>query len=575
MNKFITVNLIFIFIASLCVFLPDPAQAQLRELEIKQEPQPESIPVFRNHPDEAAVIIYSSLTNLNISSNMVIVADQSRPDDGRYVLLVGPYRQILTIRAPGFQETRINVPNVSAREVAYFSVEPKNPEPVEGRGTLVLRSIPDGARITVDGYPDLTRQTPNTFELPAQSYRFRLELDRYEPKELIVTIPDGQVLSRFLELVPNYGFVTIPEQGNLRVRFEGEQNWARVTFTPNKPMELPVGQHELELRREFYNPERALIKIRPGEEIRWEPQLRPLYGRLRVRANTSVELLIEDNHVPPVPRNADYLHIETGRRLVRVTAPNHITRNIAVNVPPGGLVDTTVTLMTLADAEDLRRREQQPRGVIRAAADLADTEIWIDGEKAGRGFTNQTVITGDYTVEFRHDIGTRTRSVHVPPAGLEEVVVQMRPSRGKAIRSSLLFPGRGHTYTGRSRGYIYSGAFWLSAVGSAAIWFWYDSIDSDFQNSLSRYQNATNLQAAAHHRGEVLRLHDDRLKAYQYFEYAVYVTAAIYALNMLDILVTRPPFGYRSGKPPEGFSLGVIPGPAPTPSPSLTWRHSF
>ena len=648
--------LLLVFGAVAGAFLPDPAQAQLRELEVTSEDPPAAIPVFRNYPDNAAVIIYSSLTNLQITSNMGIESDQSRPQDGRYVLLIGPFRQTLTVRASGYQETRIPIPNMNAREVAYFSVEPKDPEPVEGRGTLVLRSIPDGARITVDGYPDLTQQTPYTYELPAQSYRMRVELSRYEPKELVITIPDGQVLSRILELVPTYGFVTIPEQGNLRVWHEGEQNWARVTFTPNRPvelpvgrhrfqlsrdnyetaeeeilvkpgeimawevslvpsygfvvideegtlriryqgqgassrvpytvnrpLELPVGRHELELSREFYEPERTQITVQPGEETRWEPTSRPLYGRLRVRANTPVTLFSDDNHAPPAPRNADYVHMETGRRLVRVTAPRHVTREIMVNVPSGGLVDTTITLMTVADAEDLQRRERQPRGVIRAAADLADAEIWIDGEMVGRGFANQTVITGDYTVEFRHDIGTRTRSVHVPPAGMEEVVVQMRPSRSRAIRSSMLFPGRGHTYTGRSRGYIYGGAFWLAAAGSAAMWLHYESINSDYETALQRYQGAGNLETAAHYRSQVLSLHNDRSQAHDYFEYMLYATAAIYALNVLDILITRPPYGYRTGKPPEGFSLGAIsvpvpvPGPLPVPVPaaSLTWRRSF
>ncbi len=159
-------------------FMVDTSLGQLRELEVTPEDPPETIPVFRNHPDEAAVIIFSSLTDLQIESNMGIVEDLSRPADGRYVLMVGPFRQILTVRAPGFQETRVNVPNMNAREVSYFSIEPKERDPVTGRGTLVLRSIPEGAQISVDGYPVFDQQTPYTFDdWSAQSYRMRVELD--------------------------------------------------------------------------------------------------------------------------------------------------------------------------------------------------------------------------------------------------------------------------------------------------------------------------------------------------------------------------------------------------------------
>lgn len=637
------------FLWMILLVAQNPSHAQLRELEIRQEPPPATIPVFRNHPDQAAVIIYSSLTNLQITSNMGIVADQSRPADGRYVLLIGPSRQTLAVRAAGFQEARIPIPNLSAREAVYFSVEPKERDPVTGEGTLILRSIPEGARIAVVGNPDFEQRTPYTFaDWPAQSYRMRVTFDKHDPMEFVVTIPEGRAISRTLELVPDHGFVTIHEQGTLRVQYHGEGDLSRSPYTAGRPLELPVGRHNFELSRDLYEPATTQLEIRPGENTEWNPQLtatygyvvvheqgtlrirfdglgasnrvayrvgqplqvpvgnhvlelsrdhyetetvrvmvapgrqaawrpasRPTYGRLRVRANIPVTLFSDDNNAPPTPRGADYVHMETGNRLVRVTAPNHVTREIMVNVPAGGMVDTTITMLTLAEAEDLQRRERQPRGVIMAAADMDETEIWINGQFTGRGFVTSTVITGSHDVEFRHAAGTRRQSVYVAPAEMEHVFIELRPSRSRAILGSLFFPGRGHTYTGRSRGYIYGGAFWTAAAGSAGMWLWYDSIDSDYETALQQYQGAASLEAAAQYRSKVLSLHDDRSQVHDYFEFMVYATAAIYALNILDILVTRPPYGYRTGKMPEGFSFGASPGPGTMPVASLTWRRSF
>ncbi len=638
-----------VFVWILLLFSQDPAHSQLRELEIRQEPPPATIPVFRDYPDQAAVIIFSSLTNLQITSDMGIVADQSSPEFGRYELLIGPSRQTLTVRAAGFQEASIAIPNLSAREAVYFSVEPKERDPVTGRGTLILRSIPEGARITVVGNPDFEQRTPYTFaDWSAQSYRMQLTLDKHDPMEFVITIPEGRAISRTLELVPDHGFVTINERGTLRVQYHGEGDLSQSPFTVGRPLELPVGRHTLELSRDNYEPATTQLDIRPGENTEWRPQLtatygyvviheqgtlhirfhgqgsssrvayrvgqplrvpvgnheleltrdyyetetvsvmvapgrqvawrpqsRPTYGRLRVRANVHVTLLSDDNRSPPAPRNADYVHMETGSRLVRVTAPNHATHELMVNVPAGGLVDTTITMLTLAEAADLRRREQQPRGVIMAAADLNEAEIWINGELSGRGSVTATVISGRYEVEFRHAVGTRRQSIYVAPAEMEHIFTELRPSRGRAILGSLLFPGSGHTYTGRSRGYIYGGAFWAAAAGSAAMWFRYDSINSDFETALERYQSAGSLETAARYRDQVLSLHNDRTQAHDFFEYMVYATAAIYALNVLDILITRPPYGYRTGNPPEGFSLGASPGPGTMPVASLTWRRSF
>lgn len=51
--------------------------AQLRELEVKPEDPPSTIPDFRNHLDRAVVVTNSSINNLDITSNMVIVEDLS------------------------------------------------------------------------------------------------------------------------------------------------------------------------------------------------------------------------------------------------------------------------------------------------------------------------------------------------------------------------------------------------------------------------------------------------------------------------------------------------------------------
>lgn len=664
MNRFITISVIFSFLASLCFFLAGPAQAQLRELEVKPEDAPATIPVFRNHPDQAAVIIYSSLTNLDITSNMGIVEDMSSPADGRYVLLIGPFRQILTVRATGYQETRISIPNMNAREVAYFSVEPKEREPVTGRGTLILRSIPEGARITVDGIPDFEQQTPYTFaDWSAQSYRLRVTLDKHDPKEFVISIPEGRAVSRTLELVPDHGFVTIHEEGTLRVQYHGEGSLSRISYTAGRPLELPVGNHTLELSRDNYETAVAELEIQPGGQIDWRPQLtatygfvvveeqgtlriryhgqevasrvdfqagrplqvpvgshvleltrdhyetetagitvapgeraawrpdsRPTYGRLRIRANTQVNVDVADNQAPAPPPGANYLNVEAGRKQVRVSARNYVANEFMIDMPAGGQIDTTITLLSVAEAQDLERRREQPRGVIMAAADIAGAEIWVNGEMAGRGFANVTVLTGSHEIEFRHATGTRRQSVYVAPAEMEHVFVEMRPSRARAVTLSTLLPGGGHIYTDRSRGYVYGAAFLGAAAGTYLMWQRYDTRNSDYdtalgdyETALRNYQQAGSMEAAARYRDEIdglfhdriPRLHDDRSQAFDQFRYTAIGLAAIYTINLVDILVSRPQYGYRTGRPPEGFSVSAVPAGGGTVSASLTWRVSF
>ncbi|MDI6400732.1 PEGA domain-containing protein [Balneolaceae bacterium ANBcel3] len=462
--------------------------------------------------------------------------------------------------------------------------------PSQDYGTLILHSEPDGAQITVEGHPDLSQRTPYTYELLPGSYRIRLELDRYETEEIVLEIPPAGVKSRTVELTPTYGFLIVFGRGTLRIRPHGKEEFDRLEYQPGQSVELPVGRYQLEFDRDYYETVRDPIVIEPGSQRRWDPPERPLYGRLRIEANTRVSLDLDRGHAPQAPPGADYVYMESGHHEVSISATGYVTEDIVVDIPAGGIVDTSITLMTIAEAEDMQRRSELPRGVIMAAADITGAEIWINGEMAGRGSANATVLTGTHLVEFRHDTGNRTESVYVAPAEMEHVFIELRPSRANAVALSALLPGGGHLYTDRSRGYVYGAAFLSAVAGSYLTWQHYQDKDSDYSSALNDYERAqrdyrqaSSLETASRYRDEMDRLfhdripglHDDRSQAFDRFRFLALGAVAIYAVNMLDILLSRPEHGYRTGQPPEGFSVSAAPVGGSNVSAALTWRVSF
>ena len=101
-------------LAVLLIALTSSSMAQtgeLRRLSITPIPQPdEGIPVFRDYPDKAALIIYSSLTSLTFESNMDGIVDQrSDLSRGRYILIIETFTQIIQINAPEFMTSRLRV----------------------------------------------------------------------------------------------------------------------------------------------------------------------------------------------------------------------------------------------------------------------------------------------------------------------------------------------------------------------------------------------------------------------------------------------------------------------------------
>lgn len=185
----------------LLLLLLSTAHAQLRELDITPI-QNNRIPVFRDHPEMAAVIVNSSLTNLRFDSNLDIVATLGNPNQGEYILIVRPVRQILSINAPGYQQGRIQVSLTEARQVAYYRVEPK-PEVATNIVPTIIQITPADAIVSIDGNRvDISKPIP----VEVGTHKIRIEKQGFRTIEKEVRVSTDQNLIRetlsAIEVVP-------------------------------------------------------------------------------------------------------------------------------------------------------------------------------------------------------------------------------------------------------------------------------------------------------------------------------------------------------------------------------------
>jgi hypothetical protein len=128
---------------------PIVSTAQLREFEITPV-QNSRIPVFRDHPDMAAVIVNSSMTNLRLESNLVVIATLGDASQGEYILIVRPVRQIVSVSSPGYQQGRVTITPTEARQVLYYRVEPK-PEVATNIVPANFQITPTDALVRING----------------------------------------------------------------------------------------------------------------------------------------------------------------------------------------------------------------------------------------------------------------------------------------------------------------------------------------------------------------------------------------------------------------------------------------
>jgi len=341
------------------LLLPGIINAQLQELEaVPIEAPDRAIPVFANYPDAAAIIIKSSIPDLQFDSNIGLVADLSEPGQGEYRLIVQPMRQTITASGSGFIQLRFNVSIAEARQVVFYEVEKVvNEVPVLFRiepadATLYLNDaeikvqntqLPIlidtyNLRIEKDGFKTINQ----IIEISSENTFFEYRLERIDPIILTVQtepigatvlldgVEIGQTASngilqvfRFpavhdLQVTMN-GYlqqsrsIEITESGENRFNFELERNSGslliRVTpsdaqvrinreIVPSRTnIELTPGLYRVEISKEGYAPVTNDVQIVRGESLQRRFTLEAYSGRLQYSVTpSSARIILRDSN---------------------------------------------------------------------------------------------------------------------------------------------------------------------------------------------------------------------------------------------------------------------------------------
>jgi uncharacterized protein (TIGR02145 family) len=115
------------FLAFLLFFLcATSLKAQLKEFEISEMPRPDVSIVQANtaFPEDALIIVYSSLNDLNFRSSMGAIDKQYyNMRFNRYEILVKPLKQMIFVIAPDIMEQNLLTINPKHNEEFYIKVE--------------------------------------------------------------------------------------------------------------------------------------------------------------------------------------------------------------------------------------------------------------------------------------------------------------------------------------------------------------------------------------------------------------------------------------------------------------------
>jgi hypothetical protein len=523
---------------------------QLRQFKVESVSPSGAIPVFTDYPNQAAIIIRSSITNLSFESTLTITAQLGDPSAGEYVLIVPPQRQSISITAPGFITELQTTGNLNTRDVRYFNVEPAD-RLITETGTLIVRSQPDGATIAIDGIPG-TFTTPHTFDqLLAQTYTVNVTMSDYEPQRIQVTVDPARPAIREVNLVPTFGFLSVSSEAEqLFLSSDAFPNEYRVNFTRGTPQKLDKGSYRYRLSRPFYQDAVGSFTIEPGRTTSLNVTQNPDFATLRVNSNvSSATLSATDNNAPPSAQR-DLLYLERGIRVVTVSANGFEPLNLSIRAESGAFIDTTVTLISVQQAAERRRIESLPRGVLVVQSDV-DAEIFVNGVSRGRGEVSLTLTPDTYSIEARHSLGTKRYTVQVPAADVISHRFDLKPKRSTAYGLSALIPGSGHMYTKRARGYLYLGA--TAALGALTYLSWSEqqSLQTEYDASMASYRTARTVAEATTFREQALGHYNKQLDANNQMKTMILGAIGVYTIQLVDIIIMQPRYGYRESSEPR------------------------
>ncbi|MCE5297363.1 MAG: PEGA domain-containing protein, partial [Methanoregulaceae archaeon] len=180
--------------------------------------------------------------------------------------------QNLTLTKAGYQpyKTVVTVPANGVKMLASVTLTKSGEVPQEGTGTLYVASVPSGATILMNG-TDFGTTNGLVTEVPAGSQNLTLVKEGYQPKTVIVFVPDGGVKMLASVTLTKSGDGEVPPEGTGTLYVSSRPSGATILIngtdfgnTDKFVTGIPAGNQNLTLTKAGYQPYTTMVTIPSG-----------------------------------------------------------------------------------------------------------------------------------------------------------------------------------------------------------------------------------------------------------------------------------------------------------------------
>jgi hypothetical protein len=177
-----------------------------------------------------------------------------------------------------------------------------------------------------------------------------------------------------------------------------------------------------------------------------------------------------------------------------------------------------------------------------------DSKIWINDRLAAKGTRQLDIPDGPCKIETRHPSGARTKkNISVTSREFKAVEMYNKPLRSHALIYSLV-PGASQLYKKQTvKGIVSAGLLTAAAALSIQYYLAFRDDNSEYAFYRSRYERENTNLAVSY--GDLVQKYFDSAESNaKKRDTFLMITLGVYAVNLLDGLISRPEAGYRSNR---------------------------
>lgn len=251
-----------------------------------------------------------------------------------------------------------------------------------GTGLLLVKSVPDGAAIWVEGV-QRGRAPLLLTDLPLGRHRVEARMEGYASGIAAIEIPDRTPREVMVELVltsATLALDSMPSGATVRV------NGAVRGRTPCRIERVPAGDREVSLALEDFAVETRVIRINPGEDQSLSVTLTPLQARVQIVSEPKGARIFVDDHLRGVaPLTLD--DVTAGPHMIRAELDGYEPLSLDVHLKG---MENPVQTLTLTRSTGLLEVLTSPTGAV----------VAVDGTPLGAGEGVGTSQVSRLTVEL-------------------------------------------------------------------------------------------------------------------------------------------------------------------------------